>query len=210
MVPQRSVAQGTRVAAKRRTRVPWRLFGWYSASVILLVVVWQALGHAFGIVFVPFSTTIANFWTLVRTGVMGAALVTSGKVFGAGLGLCLVIGVVLGLLLAGVRLLSAAIEPYVYLLYSMPTITLVPFVFAAFAFAFAFAFGFWPQVLAPPVEDHRAGHVQAVDLPLDAWGDAAGAGTMKGRPGAGPLRPSALASGDRSRFSSVLLTTIGS
>ncbi|MGH9087725.1 MAG: ABC transporter permease [Acidimicrobiales bacterium] len=138
---EQPVAQGTRAAANRRIRVPWRLFAWYGASVVLLVAVWQALGHAFGIVFVPFSTTIVNFWTLVRTGVMGSALLTSGKVFGAGLGLCLVIGVVLGLLLARVRLLSAAIEPYVYLLYAMPTITLVPFVFAAFGF------GFWPQVL---------------------------------------------------------------
>lgn len=138
---QQSVAQGTRVAAKRRLRVPWGFLGWSTASVALLVAVWQAVGHAFGIVFVPFSDTIANFWTLVSSGVMGAALVTSGKVFGTALVLSIVLGAILGLLLARVRLFSAAIEPYVYLLYTMPTITLVPFVFATFGF------GFWPQVL---------------------------------------------------------------
>lgn len=47
----------------------------------------------------------------------------------------------LGLVLARSKWLAAAFEGYVYLLYSVPTIMLVPFIFIRIGF------GFWPQVL---------------------------------------------------------------
>ncbi|MGH9102259.1 MAG: ABC transporter permease, partial [Acidimicrobiales bacterium] len=121
--------------------VPWSQMAWYLASLVLLFGVWQLLGHSFGVLFVPFSATVKSLWSLTVHGQIPAALVTSGKVYGAGLGISILLGSVVGLTLARVRLVSAAFEGYIYLLYATPTITLVPFAFAAFGF------GFWPQTL---------------------------------------------------------------
>lgn len=103
--------------------------------------IWQLLGHSFGVLFVPFSTTMQSLWTLTVHGPIPAALATSGKLFGAGLGISIVLGLIVGLAIARSRLIAAAFESYIYLLYATPTITLVPFMFAAFGF------GFWPQCI---------------------------------------------------------------
>lgn len=115
--------------------------GCYVLSVVLVVGVWQAIGNDFSVFFTSFTNALSELWQLTVNGPLPAALNTSGAVFGAGLGISVTGGILLGLVLARNRWLAAAFEGYLYLLYAIPTITLVPFIFALMGF------GFWPQVL---------------------------------------------------------------
>lgn len=111
------------------------------SSVALLIGVWQAFGNSFGILFVPFTTTMARLWDMLTRGPLLSALATSAVLYGTTLALSIVIGVAVGLVLARMKTVAAAVEPYIFVLYAMPTISLVPFV------SVMFGFDFWPQVL---------------------------------------------------------------
>jgi len=78
-----------------------------------------------------------RLWEMIQDGSLPAALLVSGKLYGVTLGLSILIGVLVGLALARSKLFAAAFEPYVYLLYVTPTISLVPFVSVVFGFEFS-------------------------------------------------------------------------
>jgi len=107
----------------------------------MLLGVWQALGHSFGILFVPFTTTMGRLWEMLYGGPLLSALAVSGKLYGVTLGISIVLGVSVGLVLARMKLIATAFEPYIYVLYATPTISLVPFV------SVIFGFEFWSRVL---------------------------------------------------------------
>lgn len=113
----------------------------YAASIILLLAAWQAFGNSFGVLFVPFTATMQRLWEMLAGGLLLDASWVSGKLYLVTLVINIVVGVTLGLLLARSKLISAAFEPYVYILYATPTISLVPFV------SVLFGFEFWPRVL---------------------------------------------------------------
>jgi NitT/TauT family transport system permease protein len=119
----------------------WIRIACYGASIVLLLGLWQALGHSFGVLFVPFTTTMKQLWAMLNGGPLLPALWVSGELYLTTLVINIVAGVTIGLLLARSRLISAAFEPYVYVLYATPTISLVPFV------AVLFGFEFWPRVI---------------------------------------------------------------
>jgi NitT/TauT family transport system permease protein len=125
----------------RSRRSRWIQAACYGASCALLVGVWQAVGNDFGILFVPFTTTLQHLRELIADGTIGAALAVSAQVYVLSLGLSIVVGVSLGLILARIGWFAAAFEPWLFVLYATPTVSLVPFVFAAFGF------GVGPQVL---------------------------------------------------------------
>jgi NitT/TauT family transport system permease protein len=130
-----------RVNRFRAVNVWWIRIACYAASIVLLLAAWQAFGNSFGVLFVPFSKTMATLWAMLADGTLLAALWVSGKLYLVTLVINIVVGVTLGLLLARSKLISAAFEPYIYILYATPTISLVPFVSVLFGFAF------WPRVL---------------------------------------------------------------
>jgi ABC-type nitrate/sulfonate/bicarbonate transport system permease component len=119
----------------------WIRIACYALSIILLLAAWQAFGNSFGVLFVPFSKTMTALWSMLHDGPLLPALWVSGQLYLATLLINIVVGVTLGLLLARSKLISAAFEPYVYILYATPTISLVPFV------SVLFGFGFWPKAL---------------------------------------------------------------
>jgi NitT/TauT family transport system permease protein len=131
----------SRLARFRLVNAWWIRIACYAASIVLLLVVWQALGHSFGVLFVPFTTTMARLWSMLSGGPLVPALWVSGELYLVTLVINIVVGVSLGLAIARVKLLAAAFEPYIYVLYATPTIALVPFV------SVMFGFGFWPRVL---------------------------------------------------------------
>jgi ABC-type nitrate/sulfonate/bicarbonate transport system permease component len=148
----RQPALDSRPAARRRPgqrfrtiHALWIKLGCHAASIVLLIGLWQGFGHSFGILFVPFSTTMAQLWEMLAHGPLLAALAVSSRLYGMTLLISIVVGVSAGLLLARIQLISAAFEPYVYILYATPTISLVPFV------SVIFGFQFWPQVLVSVV-----------------------------------------------------------
>ena len=135
------VSFAARVQRFRSVNAWWIQFVCYALSVLLLIGVWQALGHSFGVLFVPFTTTMGRLWDMLGNGPLLPALWVSGKLYLVILAFNIVIGVSLGLLLARSKLVSAASEPYIYILYATPTISLVPFI------SVLLGFGFWPRVL---------------------------------------------------------------
>lgn len=132
---------GARVSRFRIVNAWWIQIACYAASILSLIAVWQALGNSFGVLFVPFSTTMRRLWELLDGGPLLPALWVSGELYLVTLVINIVVGVSLGLAIARLKLVSAAIEPYVYILYATPTISLVPFV------SVLFGFEFWPRVL---------------------------------------------------------------
>src|SRR3974390_3007958 len=105
-------------------------------DIVLLLGAWQALGNSFGVLFVPFTTTIGRLWDMLRSGPLLPGLMVSGKLYAVTLAINIVVGISVGLLLARSKLVAAAFEPYIYVLYATPTISLVPFVSVMFGFEF--------------------------------------------------------------------------
>jgi NitT/TauT family transport system permease protein len=132
---------GARVARFRIANAWWIQIACYAASILLLLVVWQALGNSFGVLFVPFTTTMKQLWIMLDGGPLLPALWVSGKLYLVTLAINIVFGVGVGLAIARLKLIEAAFEPYIYILYATPTISLVPFV------SVLFGFELWPRVL---------------------------------------------------------------
>ena len=75
---------------------------------------------------------MGRLWEMLNDGPLLPALAVSGKLYGVTLGISIALGVSVGLVLARMKLIAAAFEPYIYVLYATPTISLVPFVSAAY------------------------------------------------------------------------------
>jgi ABC-type nitrate/sulfonate/bicarbonate transport system permease component len=125
-----------RVARFRVVHAWWIRLACYALSILILLGAWQALGHSFGVLFAPFTEVAARLWSMLEKGPLLPALWVSGKLYLVTLAINIVVGVTLGLLLARVKLIGAAFEPYVYILYATPTISLVPFVSVIWGFDF--------------------------------------------------------------------------
>ena len=134
-----------RVRQFRSSRAGWIRVACYASSIVLLLGVWQALGRSFGVLFVPFTTTMSQLWEMLHGGPLLPALGVSAKLYGVTLAIDIVVGVSVGLVLARMKLIGAALEPYVYVLYATPTIALVPFI------SVMFGFEFWSRVLVAVV-----------------------------------------------------------
>ena len=114
----------------------WIRLTCYTLSIVLLLGAWQALGNSFGVLFVPFTTTIGRLWDMLRSGPLLPGLMVSGQLYAVTLAINIVVGISVGLLLARSKLVAAAFEPYIYILYATPTISLVPFVSVMLGFEF--------------------------------------------------------------------------
>jgi NitT/TauT family transport system permease protein len=132
---------GARVARFRTVNAWWIQIACYAASILLLLVAWEALGNSFGVLFVPFTTTMKQLWVMLDGGPLLPALRVTGELYLVTLAINIVVGVGFGLAIARLKLVEAAFEPYIYILYATPTISLVPFV------SVLFGFEFWPRVL---------------------------------------------------------------
>lgn len=126
----------TRVSRFRLVHAWWIRIVCYAASIALLLAVWQALGHSFGVLFVPFTETMHRLWDMLVHGPLLGATLVSGKLYVVTLAINIIVGATLGLVLARMKLIAAAFEPYIYILYATPTISLVPFVSVLFGFEF--------------------------------------------------------------------------
>jgi len=125
-----------RLARFRVVNAWWIQLACYALSILLLLGTWQAFGHSFGVLFVPFTTAMSRLWDMLHGGPLLPGLVVSAKLYAVTLAFNIVVGVTLGLLVARSKLVAAAFEPYIYILYATPTISLVPFVSVIFGFEF--------------------------------------------------------------------------
>jgi NitT/TauT family transport system permease protein len=98
-----------------------------SASIAVVLILWEIFGRQINPVFGSYPTAIAAaFWDLLITGQLQSALYESLRPFALGYGLAIVIGVPLGLLIGRFRVAEAALGIYITAGYAMPLVALVP------------------------------------------------------------------------------------
>jgi NitT/TauT family transport system permease protein len=98
-----------------------------TASVVVLLLVWEFFGRDVNPVFGSYPSQIAlAFIDLALSGKLWAALVDSLQPFLAGYALAIVVGVPLGLVIGRFRVAEASLGIYVTAGYAMPLIALVP------------------------------------------------------------------------------------
>jgi ABC-type nitrate/sulfonate/bicarbonate transport system permease component len=132
--------------------------------------IWQWIGnHTQQSSFVSFTKTMSALWHLARTGDLWDALLSSLKLFAAGLGISILIGFFVGLLLARVAPLRVALEPYIAAFYATPMVALIPFILAVIGFAFnaklivVVLFGVWP-ILINTLEGARSVNQELLEV----------------------------------------------
>lgn len=132
--------------------------------------IWELVGrHTQQASFAPFSATVSALWGMTRSGELPHALRSSLELFGAGLGIAIAVGFVVGLLMARIRMLRVGLEPYVAMLYATPMVALIPFILAAFGFEFraklivVAMFGVWP-ILINTVEGARSVNAELLEV----------------------------------------------
>ena len=118
---------------------------------------------------VPFSETLVRLGQLTLSGDFISQLVESGRLFFAGFGLALIVGMPLGMLLARIRTLRVGIEPYLMILYATPMVALIPFILSMMGFGFApkllvvFLFAVFP-ILYNTVEGARSMKPELIEV----------------------------------------------
>jgi NitT/TauT family transport system permease protein len=124
------------------------------AGLVVGAFAWQLIGdHTQKSSFATFTATLSALWGMTKSGQLWSALQSSLELFGAGLGFAIVIGFVVGLLLARIRLLRIGLEPYILMLYATPMFALIPFILSLFGFEFrakvivVTLFGLWPILI---------------------------------------------------------------
>lgn len=129
-VPRR---RGRRLTA----RATHRLIG--VASVIGLLVLWQVMADL-SWVNPATSSSPSNVWDtgrqMISDGTLGSAVASSGKLYGVGFGISIIIGVIGGVVLGWFRLLGAIFDPWIAILYSTPLIALLPLILVWFGITF--------------------------------------------------------------------------
>ncbi len=111
-------------------------------SLIAGMALWEIVGrHVSAAFMVPLSTTLVRLWSMIASGQLVSQFLDSAALFVTGFALALLVGAPTGLLLARLRPLRIAVEPYVMILYATPMVALIPFILSMMGF------GFVPKVL---------------------------------------------------------------
>jgi ABC-type nitrate/sulfonate/bicarbonate transport system permease component len=108
-------------------------------SVVGLLILWQVFADA-GIINSATSSSPSDVWNTARSmisdGTLGSAVAASGKLYGVGFGIAIIIGVLGGIVLGWWRLLGAIFDPWIAILYSTPLIALLPLILVWFGITF--------------------------------------------------------------------------
>lgn len=106
-------------------------------SLALGAAIWEAAGSRISPAFLSrFTATMTRLYEFALAGVLPGALRSSLLLFFTGLFFAIVVGVAVGLLLARVRLLRIALEPYITVLYATPMVALIPFILSMLGYGF--------------------------------------------------------------------------
>jgi ABC-type nitrate/sulfonate/bicarbonate transport system permease component len=131
-------------------------FTWVTRLAILvaILVVWQIIAKELGPLFLP--TPLAVVYAtinLVSNGTIEKATLQSMTVFVAAFGISLGLGIPLGLIMGGVRVVGDSIDTFINMFNSMPRIALIPLMVAWFGLgvtakiAIVVLLGFFPVVI---------------------------------------------------------------
>jgi NitT/TauT family transport system permease protein len=131
-------------------------------SLLAGMALWEVIGRQSSPAFmVPLSVTLMRLWQLLASGQLVAQFLNSAMLFITGVTLAILVGMPAGMLLARVRNLRIAVEPYIMILYATPMVALIPFILSMMGFGFApkvlvvFLFAVFP-VLYNTIEGARS------------------------------------------------------
>jgi NitT/TauT family transport system permease protein len=131
-------------------------------SLLAGILLWELVGRNSSPAFmVPLSVTLERLWQLFSSGQLVAQFLNSALLFVTGVTLAILVGMPAGMLLARVRGLRVALEPYIMVLYATPMVALIPFILSMMGFGFApkvlvvFLFAVFP-VLYNTIEGARS------------------------------------------------------
>jgi ABC-type nitrate/sulfonate/bicarbonate transport system permease component len=100
-----------------------------TAAVAVFFVVWEFFGRRMDPIFMaPPSAIFEAGVELTKSGALRKAMVESLAPFAVGLALTIVIGILIGILIAQWRTLEYILDPFINALYAIPRIALVPLI----------------------------------------------------------------------------------
>ena len=138
-------------AAQRRRRRRLQTLSIQLVSLVVVLILWQAVGSRIDPILFTTPTAVAAAATeMIASGELWAYLWPSLIVLVVGLAIAAVAGIGIGLLLARFWAFEVAVGPYITFLYATPAVALVPIIVLWAGFQFAakvivlFLFAFFP------------------------------------------------------------------
>jgi len=117
---------------------PWGRHIPLAVTIVVIILMTELIGRlGGGLVIPPASAVAAAFWDLLVSGRLIAALIPSLQLLFSGLIAAVIVGTLLGFVLARSRRLDAITSPYIAALYATPEIALVPILVVWFGYEFA-------------------------------------------------------------------------
>jgi NitT/TauT family transport system permease protein len=100
-----------------------------TASVAVFFVIWEYYGRRMDPIFMaPPSAIFEAAVTLIRSGALEKAMVQTLWPFAVGMALTVIVGILLGIVMAQWRTLEYVLDPFINALYAIPRIALVPLI----------------------------------------------------------------------------------
>jgi ABC-type nitrate/sulfonate/bicarbonate transport system permease component len=100
-----------------------------TASVVVFLLIWEYYGRRMDPIFMaPPSAILQAAVQLLKSGALKKALIESLWPFTVGMVLTVVVGIVLGIVIAQWRMLEYVLDPFINALYAIPRIALVPLI----------------------------------------------------------------------------------
>ena len=100
-----------------------------TASVAVFFVIWEYYGRRMDPIFMaPPSAIFDAFLQLVQSGALRKAMIQTLWPFSVGMALTVIVGILLGILIAQWRTMEYILDPFINALYAIPRIALVPLI----------------------------------------------------------------------------------
>jgi ABC-type nitrate/sulfonate/bicarbonate transport system permease component len=100
-----------------------------TVSVVVFLLIWEYYGRRMDPIFMaPPSAILDAAMQLLRSGALKKALVESLWPFAVGMVLTVIVGILLGIVIAQWRMLEYLLDPFINALYAIPRIALVPLI----------------------------------------------------------------------------------
>jgi NitT/TauT family transport system permease protein len=100
-----------------------------TASVAVFFAIWEYYGRRMDPIFMaPPSAIFQASGELIQSGALGKALMQTLWPFAVGMALTVVVGILLGIVMAQWRVLEYVLDPFINALYAIPRIALIPLI----------------------------------------------------------------------------------
>ena len=127
--PRKSVPAAQPTLADRAREVLLSPNAIRTASVAVFFVIWEYYGRRMDPIFMaPPSAIFDAFLQLVQSGALRKAMIQTLWPFSVGMALTVIVGILLGILIAQWRTMEYILDPFINALYAIPRIALVPLI----------------------------------------------------------------------------------